>query len=44
MHRIGHMYIPTDLKMLSSLRILSTGCATDNPGDCVYMDEGITRQ
>lgn len=41
---IGHKCIPKDLKILSALRILSTGCASDNLDDCVYMAEKTIRQ
>ncbi len=41
---IGYKCIPTDLKILSPLRILSTGCSYDSLDDAVYMSEESIRQ
>ncbi len=41
---IGYKCIPTDVKILSALRILSTGCSYDSLDDAVYMSEESIRQ
>lgn len=40
---IGFKCIPTDLKLLSALRILSTGTSTDSLDDAVYMSQESIR-
>ena len=40
---LGFLCIPTDLKLLSSLRLLSTGASSDSLDDAVYMSEETVR-
>lgn len=44
MNGIGQNCVHCEMKLLATIRIMSTVCAVDSLDDCVYMAEGCIRQ